>query len=161
MTRLIEYRDDGLVQIHKDIGGFVPPIKNAIVVHFDGWNHYEAVELNGNCQYSPNTVPIERSDVQKKTFQRMQFRLKRKLMKRSKVVDFYNDSSSESNSTPRKKKSTKPADFVDLYNESSSEDRKSYNKGGEGELLEDKKMSPRECCSVRWDGTVTIMTLKL
>jgi hypothetical protein len=33
-TRLIEYRDDGLVQIHKDFGGFVPPIKNAVVVHY-------------------------------------------------------------------------------------------------------------------------------
>lgn len=52
-TRLLYYRDDGIVQVfNKD--GFQPPIEGAVMMYWNGINHYESVRFKGDALYSPD-----------------------------------------------------------------------------------------------------------
>jgi hypothetical protein len=60
LTQLYEFRSDlGLVQIHQDVEGYVPPIQHAVVLHYNGVDHYEAVDLHENIRYSPYPAPAD------------------------------------------------------------------------------------------------------
>lgn len=59
-TSLFEFRSDvGLVQIHGDVPGFLPPCRRAVLLHYNGYSHYEAVDLQENIKYSALPAPTE------------------------------------------------------------------------------------------------------
>jgi hypothetical protein len=75
-TTLYEFWPEiGRVQIHDDVLGFVPPCRRAVLLHYNGVNHYEAVDLQENIRYSPLPAPAASTA---ETAELAQFLLQRK-----------------------------------------------------------------------------------
>lgn len=93
-TRLVEYREDGLVQVHHNLPGIVPPPRNAVVLHYDGRLHFEAIELHPDCEYSLSPQTRDMTEQEKSKFTRRVKRIHTNFLK-SQPVDLL-DSSDES-----------------------------------------------------------------